>query len=82
MGLIFWLVVFAVALFCIARFRVSLLAFTVAAAAVLLVARLSGWLPGIFGLAVILLAVAANRCRNRLVGGGIIPWRARLEQTC
>ncbi len=58
MGLVFWLVVFALTLFIVARMRVSLVAFSIAAAVVLLVARASGWLPGTFGLLVLALAVA------------------------
>ncbi len=62
MGLLFWLVVFVVALFCIARFRVSLPAFTVAAGLVLLVAKSVGWLPGLFGTIVILVAMVVFSC--------------------
>jgi len=58
MGLVFWLVVFAVALFCIARFRISLPVFTAATGAVLLVAYSAGWLSGALGMGVILVALA------------------------
>ncbi len=58
MGLVFWLLVFLVALFCIARFKVSLPLATIAAGVVLLVARVAGWLPGAFGIGVILVAIA------------------------
>lgn len=80
MGLLFWLVVFVVALFCIARFRVSLPAFTVAAGVVLLVAKSAGWLPGIFGWAVILVAIAAavifnvRSIRHKLVSTPLLKY--------
>ncbi len=80
MGLVFWLVVFVVALFCIARFRMSLPVFTAAAGIVLVVARMSGWLPGVFGMGVILLAVAAavifnvRSIRHKLVSSPLLNY--------
>ncbi len=80
MGLIFWLLVFAVTLFCVARFKVSLPVFSGAAAVVLLVARIAGWLPGTLGLGVILLAVAlgvifnVRSIRHKLVSTPLLKY--------
>jgi len=80
MGLIFWLVVFAVTLFCVARLRLSLPVFTVAAGVVLLVARAAGWLPGAFGVVVILLAIAlavlfnVRSIRHKLVSTPLLKY--------
>ena len=80
MGLVFWLVIFSIALFCVARYRISLPVFTAAAGIVLLVARASGWLPGVFGMGVIMLAVVAavifniRSVRHKLVSTPLLKY--------
>ena len=60
MGIIFWLAVLALSLFVTARVRLSLPVASIAAAGLLLVASLLGFLSGIVGcLLVILVLVAA-----------------------
>jgi acyl-CoA dehydrogenase len=80
MGLIFWVVVFGVALFALARYKISLPVFTLAAGVVLLVARTAGWLPGAFGVAIIALAVIAavifnvRSIRHKLVSTPLLKY--------
>ena len=53
MGLVFWIALFGITLFSLARARVSLPLFTVCFGGALLAARLIGWLPGAAGLLVL-----------------------------
>lgn len=58
MGLLFWIIVAAATLYCIAKLRPSLKTFTIAAAVVSLVALLTGWLSGVIGILLLLLLIA------------------------